>query len=288
MYRTPFCANTKFSTMLQFFNDIAQYDFLQNALFAALLTGLSCGIIGSYMVVKRMVFLGGGITHSSFGGVGLAYYLGMNTTFMAAIFALLSAFSIERFKSSMREDTAIGILWSLGMALGIFFIVITPGYAPNLMSFLFGSILTVSVQDLLFLIILNVVILLVFTISYRAIVYTALDEQFAKSQGFKVGLINLLMICLVALTIVLNIKTVGIMLLMSLLTIPTAISSLFCKNFSSILIFSALFAILGLVLGIIFSYIFDFPAAAATVILLGLSFFLAKGFTLLFRHIRSV
>lgn len=274
--------------MFDFFTDIFSYTFLQNALFAALLSGLSCGMIGAYMVVRRMVFLGGGITHSSFGGVGLAYFLGMNTTIGATFFALLSAFSIEKFKGSMREDTAIGILWSIGMAIGIFFITITPGYAPNLMSFLFGSILTVSSLDLLLLLALNAVILLIFSFGYRAIVYTALDAQFAKSQGFKVGAINMIMTCLMALTIVLNIKTVGIMLLMSLLTIPTALVSLFCKNFRLILIFSALVAVLGLIFGIALSYHFDFPAAAATVILLGIIFFIGKGATLLFRYRSSV
>lgn len=273
--------------MIDFFYDIFTYDFLQNAILAAILSGVSCGIIGSYMVVRRMVFLGGGITHSAFGGVGMSYYFGMSTDIGASLFALLSAIIVQKFKGSMREDTAIGILWSLGMAIGIFFITITPGYAPNLMSFLFGSVLTVSSLDLTLLVALNAVIITIFVLGYRAIVYTALDSQFAKSQGFRVDLIEMIMICLMAITIVLNIKTVGIMLLMSLLTIPTALVSIFSKNFKIILILSAAVAALGLIFGIALSYHFDFPAAAATVILLGSAFFLTKGFTLLYRYISS-
>lgn len=270
--------------MLDFFYDILSYSFLQNALFAALLSGLSCGIIGSYMVVRRMVFMGGGITHSAFGGVGLAYHLGINTTLGAGLFALLSAVAIDRSRSSMREDTAIGILWSLGMAIGIVFIVITPGYAPNLMSFLFGNILIVSGLDLLLLVILNAIVITVFVFGFRTIVNTALDEQFAKSQGVNVKFVNLFMICLVSITIVVNIKTVGIMLLMSLLTIPTAICSLVFKNYRPIVIWSAVIAVLGLIFGIVFSYHYDFPAAATAVIVLAALFFVVKAITFFARR----
>jgi len=135
--------------MLHFFSDIFQYQFILNAFLAALLVSIAAGIVGSYIVARRLVFLSGGITHASFGGIGIAYYLGLNPILGAAIFAVITAFGIESLSSryKVREDSAIGIMWSVGMAIGIFFVFLTPGYAPNLMSFLFGSILTVTKQD---------------------------------------------------------------------------------------------------------------------------------------------
>ena len=136
---------------MDFIHEIIQYKFLTNALFASLLSGIACGIIGTYVVCRRLVFLSGGITHSSFGGIGIAYYMGWNPILGALVFAVLSALGIETAsdRGRMREDSAIGIVWSVGMAIGIIFIYLTPGYAPNLMSFLFGNILTVTGGDIL-------------------------------------------------------------------------------------------------------------------------------------------
>ena len=177
--------------MIDFFNDIFNYTFLQNALLAALLSAISCGIMGSYMVVKRMVFLGGGITHSSFGGVGIAYYFGVSPTLGALVGALMSAFAIESIsRKSLREDTAIGILWSVGMAVGVLFVMLTPGYAPNLMSFLFGNILMVSGLDLVLLAVLDFLLVAVLLLFYRYIVYIAMDSEFSRSMGMPVRLVG--------------------------------------------------------------------------------------------------
>ena len=148
------------------FFEIFQFAFFQKSLLAALLASISCGIIGTYIVSKRIVFISGGITHASFGGIGIGYFLGINPIFGALVFGLLSALGIEFFtkKSEIRSDSAIAILWALGMALGIIFIYLTPGYAPNLMSYLFGSILTVTNLDLIFLLINTLIILLFFSI----------------------------------------------------------------------------------------------------------------------------
>ena len=148
--------------MLELFN----YDFFRNALLAALLSSITCGIIGTYIVTRRIVFMSGGLTHTSFGGIGIGYFLGINPIWGAAVFAVISALGIEYFtkKAELRNDSVIAMFWAFGMATGIIFIYITPGYAPDLMSYLFGNILTVSARDILFMAVLAVIIILFFTI----------------------------------------------------------------------------------------------------------------------------
>jgi zinc transport system permease protein len=243
------------------------FEFFQNAFFAALMASITCGIIGTYIVSRRIVFISGGITHASFGGIGMGYYFGFNPIVGAIAFGILSALGIELFtkKADLREDSAIAMLWSLGMALGIIFIFLTPGYAPNLMSYLFGNILTVSKSDLLFLLFLSVFVIGFFLIFYRMIIFVSFDEEFALTNNAPVRLFNALLISLVALTIVLNIRVVGIILVMSLLTIPQAIANLFTKRFDRMMFYSIAFAFLGSVTGLAFSYFYDIPSGAAII-----------------------
>jgi len=251
---------------MDFFSDIVSYGFLQRALLASVITGLVCGIVGVYMVVRRLVFLAGGITHSAFGGLGVAYFLGINTLWGALAAGLVSAFAVG--KSKMREDSAIGIMWSVGMAVGIIFILITPGYAPNLMSFLFGNILMVTWIDILLLSVLLLALIAVMAIWGRKIVYVALDSEFARSQNLPVGFLSGLMLCMLALAIILSIKIVGIMLLLSLLTIPATIGGMVRSDYKGITVVSSLVAVIGLVAGIWISYSLDVPSSAVTVVLL--------------------
>ncbi len=243
------------------------FEFFQNAFLAALMASITCGIIGTYIVSRRIVFISGGITHASFGGIGMGYYFGFNPIAGAIAFGILSALGIELFtkKADLREDSAIAMLWSLGMALGIIFIFLTPGYAPNLMSYLFGNILTVSKSDLLFLLFLSVFVIGFFLVFYRMIIFVSFDEEFALTNNAPVRLFNALLISLVALTIVLNIRVVGIILVMSLLTIPQAIANLFTKRFDVMMFYSIAFAFLGSVAGLAFSYIYDIPSGAAII-----------------------
>src|SRR6056297_875859 len=175
--------------MIDFFQNIFEYKFLINSLWAAFFASITCGITGTYIVSNRIVFLSGGITHSSFGGIGIAYFLGWNPILGAALFSVLSALGIEYFteKGKVRNDSVIGIWWSLGMALGIIFIYITPGYAPNLMTYLFGSILTVSTTDLVFMGMLAAVIILFFLYFYRTILFISFDESYARVFGLPVN-----------------------------------------------------------------------------------------------------
>ena len=267
---------------MDFFTAILTYDFLRDALLAALLSGIACGIVGTYVVARRMVFLSGGITHASFGGIGIAYHFGLNPIGGALVFAVLSALGIEwaGSKGKIREDSAIGIVWSVGMAVGLLFIFTTPGYAPNLMSFLFGDILTVSHSNIVALAVLVGVLLLVMALFSRPIIYSAFDREYAKSQGVKADLILAIMTVLTSVAIVLSIRIVGIVLLISLLTIPPVIASCFTKAYSQIALWASVFAVMGNIVGIYVAWKIDFPVGATTIILLAVVLFVVKLLTL--------
>jgi zinc transport system permease protein len=263
---------------MNFIFEIFQYQFLQNAIFAALLASITCGIIGSYIVTKRIVFISGGITHASFGGIGISWFFGFNPILGAAFFGVLSALGIEWLskKTEVRQDSVIGILWALGMALGIIFIYMTPGYAPNLLSFLFGNILTVGALDLYLLTGLALLTILIFALMLKPILFVAFDEEYAKTQRIPVQLINYLMIALVALAIVLNIRVVGIILVISFLTIPQTIANLFTKDFKKMIVGSIIFGILGSFTGLLVSYEINAPSGATIIISFVILFVLAK------------
>lgn len=260
--------------MTTIFKDLLEYQFLQNALYAAILVSIVAGIIGTYITARRLVFLSGGITHASFGGIGIAYYMGINPIVGAVIFSVLSAFGIEALsnRKNIREDSAIGILWAFGMAVGIIFIFLTPGYAPNLLSFLFGSILTVTNTDLLYLILLNVAVILFFTIFYRSILYFAFDPEFARTQKIPTTLLNYVLITFIAIAIVLSIRVVGIILLISLFTIPPATANTFTHHFGKLIFWSILLSFLGSFIGLVLSYSINIPSGASIVVVLVLMF----------------
>ena len=258
--------------------NLFHYSFFTNSLLAALLASITCGIAGTYIVARRMVFISGGITHASFGGIGIAYFLGLNPVLGAAVFSILSAMGIEfvASRSNIREDSAIGILWSLGMAVGIIFIFLTPGYAPNLMSYLFGSILTVGTTDLWLMAGLALVLALFFAKFYHLILFIAFDEEYARSHQAPVQLFKYLLISMVALTIVLNIRVSGIILVISFLTIPQSTANLFTHNFRSIILLSILIGILGSFAGLLASYYLNIPSGATIIFAFVLIFGLAK------------
>ncbi|MCD8174252.1 MAG: metal ABC transporter permease [Alistipes sp.] len=264
---------------MEFFHDILRYGFLTNAVIACVLSGIVCGVLGTYIVCRRMVFLSGGITHASFGGIGIAHYLGQDPILGAALFSVLSAVGIEwsSGRGQVREDSAIGIVWSVGMALGIIFIYMTPGYAPNLMSFLFGSILTVTSSDIIATGTLAVIVVGLFTLFHRPVMYVAFDREFAASQGVPVMAVSYFMGILVALGIVFSIRTVGIVLLISLLTLPAVIANVFTKSFGRIALWGAVIAGAGNFLGVWTSYMLDIPAGAATIFILSITLLVLKG-----------
>ena len=250
--------------------ELIKYTFFQHAIGGIVLLALISGIIGTYIVVRRMVFVAGGITHTSFGGLGIGIYLGINPILSAFIFSLCSALGVEWIarKHKVREDSAIAVFWSLGMAIGVIAIFLTPGYAPNLSSFLFGNILTITLSDLLWLSALAAIILFFFCIFYYDILYVALDREFAQTKGIQVKVIESAMMLLTAAAIVLTIRMVGIMLLLSLFTIPQITASVFTHRFLRIILYSIIIALAGGVAGLFLSSALNVPSGACIVLAL--------------------
>jgi zinc transport system permease protein len=258
--------------------DFFQYLFIQHAFLAALLMSVACGIVGTYIVSRRMVFISGGITHASFGGVGIGYYFGFPPLVGAAIVAIIAALTTENLtrRKAIRNDSIIAIMWSLGMAIGIIFVYLSPGYAPNLMSFLFGSIITVTRTDLWFMLALAIGVVIFFTLFYKPILYVSFDEEFARTRGIPVMLINYLLIILVALTIVLSIRIAGIILVLSVLTIPQNIANLFTNRFRSIMVGAVVIGFLASILGLVLSYFLDIPSGATIIFTLVILYLIAR------------
>ena len=168
--------------------ELLQYTFFQHALIGSLLASIVCGLIGTYIVTRRLVFISGGLTHASFGGIGLGLYTGVSPILAAGVFAVLSAFGVEWLskRNDMREDSAIAVFWTLGMALGIMFTFLSPGFAPDLSAYLFGNILTITLGDIALLAGLAVILAIFFVLYLRPIIYVAFDREFARSQGIPV------------------------------------------------------------------------------------------------------
>jgi zinc transport system permease protein len=257
---------------------IFQYEFILKGLLGAVFASITAGLAGTYIVSKRMVFLSGGISHASFGGIGIGYFAGINPVIGAAVFSILSALGIEYLsvKQKIREDSAIGILWAFGMATGIIFIYLTPGYTPNLMSYLFGSILTVTYGDIIALGIMSVLLILYFSIFYRTILYISFDEQFARTYSAHVNVFKYLTTALIALTIVLNIRMAGVVLVISLLTIPPNIAMIFTKVYTKIVLWSVAAGFLGTTTGYAISYFAGIPVGATIIFTLVIIWIIAK------------
>lgn len=252
--------------------ELLHYEFVRNAISAGILASIACGIIGVYVVVKRIVFISGGIAHASFGGIGLGYYLGINPIFGVLPFSIASALSMGLVskRSKIPEDTAIGILWALGMSMGIIFVSLTPGYAPDLMTYLFGNILTVPFSDVLLMLSLDTVIILVVYSFYKEFLALCFDEEFTEVLGVPAERLYLVLLCLIALTVVVMIRVVGIILVIALLTIPAALSRQFTANLKKMMMLSILFGAVFCSGGIYLSYIFDVPSGATIVLVMSL------------------
>lgn len=262
-----------------------EFSFFTNALIAGILTSILTGIVGTYIVSRKIVFISGGITHASFGGIGIAYFFGINPFFGATVFAILSALGIEwsTQKAKIREDSAIAILWSLGMAIGIIFVFLTPGYTPNLMSFLFGNILTVTSTDLVYMSILSTIVIVSIIAFYRIILYTAFDSEYAKTMGLNITLVKYIISVFIALVIVMSIRIAGIILVLSLFTIPQSIASLFTNNFKRMIYLSIAFGFIGICAGLIGSYHYNLPSGAIIIFSLVLFWLVAKAIMYLYK-----
>ena len=247
--------------------DLLQYTFIQHALIGSLLASIACGLVGTYIVTRRLVFISGGLTHASFGGIGLGLYTGVPPILAAAVFAVLSAFGVEWLskRKEMREDSAIAVFWALGMAVGVMFTFLSPRFAPDLSAYLFGNILTITRGDLLLLGCVAGVLAVFFTLFRHPIVYVAFDREFARSQGLRVQLLEYVLMMFIALTIVACLRMVGIVLVISLLTIPQMTANLFSQRFAGIVWLSIGIGYLSCLGGLYLSFRENIPSGASII-----------------------
>jgi zinc transport system permease protein len=255
------------------------YDFIQNAIIAGIIISIIAGIIGSLVVVNRMVFLAGGIAHSSYGGIGMAVYLGIPIFLGASVFTLGAAILIALISFNQKDkiDTFIGLIWAVGMAIGVIFIDMTPGYNVDLMSYLFGSILAVSKEDLYFAGSLLIVISLIVTLRYRDILAVSYDSEYASLRGINVKFFYTLILILCSFTVVVAIKVVGLILVIALLTMPTYIAEKLTFSLSGMMFISSLLCVVFTLIGLFISYTYDVASGASIILVsaVGLLLFLA-------------
>jgi len=255
------------------------YPFIQNALMAGLLVSMASGIIGSLIVVNRMVFLAGGIAHTAYGGIGMAVFLGLPIFLGASVFAVGSALIIAMITLKHRErmDTFIGLMWAVGMAVGVVLIDLTPGYNADFMSYLFGSILAVSQEDLWFMGGLLALIVFIMTFWYRDILAVSYDSEYANLRGINVPFFYTLILVLSALTVVVAIKVVGLILVIALLTIPVYIAEKLSTTLYMMMILSGIFSSIFTLIGLYISYEYDIASGASIILVSALSLFLFLG-----------
>ena len=275
---------------MDFLNDILQYSYISNALITCVLSGITCGIIGTYIVARRMVFLCGGITHASFGGLGIAFYAGANPILGATVFAILSALGIEwsNSRTRIRPDSAIGMVWGIGMAIGALFISLRPGYTSGEMAnFLFGSILTVTQADIIALATLSIVLIIGALLWHRQIMFAAFDSSFAAASNVAVKLIHYTMAVVTAITIVLSIRTMGIVLLISLFTMPVVAANTIFKDYKKIIPTATALAVIAGVAGIVASYHIEVPSGPEIIFMLTIVFLTIKLLSLWVKHLKQ-
>lgn len=254
---------------------VFEYQFMQNALFAGILASIVCGVVGVIIVEKKLVMMSGGIAHTSYGGVGLGYLLGFEPIIGAFLFAVSAALGIGyiKRKGGARSDVIIGLFWSLGMSLGIVFIALMPGYPPDLSSYLFGNILSVTKADLYLIFVLTVVVICVIVILFNDWKAYLFDEEFASIMGIKTAFLEYLLLVLIAMTVVALIKVVGIILVLALLTAPAATAGMLTSNLKKRMIYAIILGSLFCVLGLWISYEMNIASGAVIVILSGIGYF---------------
>ena len=258
--------------------ELIEYTFFQRALLGSLLASIACGVIGTYIVTRRLVFISGGLTHASFGGIGIGLYAGISPILTASLFSVLSAFGVEWLskRQDMREDSAIAVFWTFGMAVGVIFSFLAPGFTPDLSAYLFGNILTITQSDLWFIGGVTTTLVLFFTLSLRSIVAIAFDREFALSQRLPVRRIEYLLMMLIALTVVACLRMVGIVLVISLLTLPQMTANLFSHSFKRIIWLSILIGQISCLGGLLLSYHLNIPSGASIIFISILIFTLCK------------
>lgn len=256
-----------FNKIVSLIMSLFEYTFFQNALMGCLLTSIACGIVGTYIVTRRLVFISGGITHASFGGIGLGVWLGISPVVGAMLFAVASALGVQWLSDgrSVRQDSAIAVFWTFGMSLGIMFCYMTPGFVTDMSSYLFGSILTIGRSDLVVLAVLSIVVAGIFLLFRRIITAVAFDSLFARTQRLPVSVVEYGMMILIAVTIVATLRMVGIVMVISLLTLPQMTANLFTNSYTVMSLLSVLISMLFCISGLLVSFWLSVPSGAAII-----------------------
>ncbi|MBN1833367.1 MAG: metal ABC transporter permease [Deltaproteobacteria bacterium] len=257
--------------------EVLQFEFMRNALFAGILVSITCGIIGTLVVVNRIVFISGGIAHAAYGGIGMAFYTGLPPFLGAALFsfAVSMVMGVASLRDKQRVDAIIGVMWAIGMALGIIFIDLTPGYHVDLMSYLFGSILTVVTMDIWFMLSLNMILILIVFVFYKEFLAVSYDEEFSFVVGIPVRTLYFVLLGMIALSVVMIIKIVGIILVIALISIPPYIAEKYTTSLGKMMILSSVLGILFTLAGLWLSYNYDLTSGATIILVAGLGFFVS-------------
>ncbi|OJX37953.1 MAG: hypothetical protein BGO78_07885 [Chloroflexi bacterium 44-23] len=263
--------------MIETFVSALQYDFMRNALTAGFLVSIACGIIGTYVVVKRIVFVSGGIAHAAYGGIGMSYFFGWNPVAGAIIFSLVSAFGmgwVQR-RTKERADSIIGVMWALGMAIGIIFLDRTPGYKADLMSYLFGSILAVPSSDLWLMVVLDLVIILLVALFFKELLGVAFDEQYAVISNVPVDWIYMILMAMIGFSVVMLMRVVGLIMVIALLTTPASISAMFFDDLKKIMVSASLLGMLFTTIGLFLSFFLNLTSGASIILVAGIAYTLS-------------
>ena len=254
-----------------------QYGFMRNALMAGLLVSIACGVIGTFVVVNRIVFISGGIAHAAYGGIGLGYFFGFNPIVGAVIFSLTAALGMgmAQRRTRQRADTIIGVMWAIGMALGIILVDLTDGYKADLMSYLFGSILAVPSSDLLIMLGLDLVIVVLVTLFYKELLAISFDETFAAVENVPVDAIYMLLVAMIALTVVMMMRVVGLIMVIALLTMPAAISGQFASGLKRMMVLASILGMVFTTAGLWLSYSLNLTSGATIILVAGAAYLLS-------------
>jgi zinc transport system permease protein len=269
--------------MAEFMTALGRYAFLQYAVAAGLLASVACGVVGSYVVTRRITYIAGSVSHCILAGIGAAKYLQTvhgipwATPILGAVVSALTAallIGLVSLYARQREDTVIGAVWAAGMAIGVLFIARTPGYAEDLMGYLFGNILLLAPRDLLVILVLDALVVGAGVIWYDQFLALCFDEEYARLRGLRVEIYYLLLLCMTAITVVLLVSVVGIILVIALLTLPAAIAGHFVRNLWQMMVVAAILSAVFTVGGIAASYGPNLPSGATIIVIAGLTYLL--------------
>jgi zinc transport system permease protein len=265
-----------------------QFDFMRNALIAGVLVSIACGIIGTFVVINRIVFISGGIAHAAYGGIGLGYFFKFSPVLGAVIFSILAALGmgIAQRQTRQRADTIIGVMWAIGMAVGIILVDLTEGYKADLMSYLFGSILAVSSNDLSIMLGLDIIIIALAALFYKELLAISFDETFATVANVPVDAIYLTLMCMIALTVVMMMRVVGLIMVIALLTMPAAIGGQFVKDMRKMMVLASILGMFFTTVGLWLSYSLNLTSGATIILVAGAVYLLSVAVQPLLRRIQ--